>query len=107
MYRSRLPKVTAELAATMDGIADAGARYVAERAKRRVPVLTGRLRDAIHVERQGFAEYAVLAGDRQVFYGHIVEHGGVHQPAQPFLVPALEESRADIVEAAAVALRKL
>lgn len=107
MYRSRLPKVVAELAATMDGIADASARFVAERAKARVPVNTGRLRDAIHVDRDGFAEYAVVAGNSDVFYGHIVEHGGVHTGPRPFLVPALEESRGEIVAAATAAIRKL
>src|SRR3954462_6851228 len=107
MYRSRLPKIIAELAATMDGISEAGALFVAERAKQRVPVETGRLRDAIHVEKDGFASHAVVAGNGQAFYGHIVEHGSVKMPPHPFLIPALEESRAEIEAAAAAALRKL
>jgi HK97 gp10 family phage protein len=107
MYRSRLPKIAAELVATMDGIAEGGAMFVSERAKQRVPVDTGKLRDAIHVERDEFASYAVVAGNSKAFYGHIVEHGSVHTPPHPFLVPALEESRADIEAAAAAALRKL
>jgi hypothetical protein len=81
-----------------------------------------RLADAIHVEVALEGTY-VVAGDRNVFYGHLVEHGAVgprqthdrpgHRghpsgtmPARPFLIPALEESREAIVEAAAAAVRK-
>lgn len=92
---------------TLDGVAEAGAEMVASRAKDRVPVKTGKLRDAIHVEREGAGEYAVIAGDTEVFYGHIVEHGGAHTPARPFLTPAAEETRDEYRAAAKAALKRL
>ena len=106
-YTSRIPKITAELAARVDAAVAAGAELVENRAKDRVPVLTGRLRDAIHTERRGVAEVEVVAGGRDVFYGHIIEHGGAHTPARPFMVPAAEESRDEVSELIAAVLRKL
>jgi HK97 gp10 family phage protein len=91
----------------MDVAARAGAELVEQRAKGRVSVASGKLRDAIHVEREGLGEYAVVAGNKAVFYGHIVEHGGAHSPAHPFLIPAGEESRGDVAKIAAGLLRSL
>jgi HK97 gp10 family phage protein len=74
---------------------NAGAETVAESAKSRVPVDTGRLQEAIHIEEvPGGAE--VVAGNRVAWYGMLVEHGTVNQPPRPFLVPALEENRVAI-----------
>ena len=106
MYRSRLPQITARLAAEMRAAEEAAAELVAERARQRVPVNTGRLRDAIHVEHDDDGA-TVVAGDTEAFYGHIVEHGGVRQAAHPFLVPALEESRDEALALAAAMLRSL
>ena len=97
MYKSRLPKVAAELALRADLSAKASAELVAAKAKDRVPVETGRLRDAIHVaEGDTPGEQYVVAGDSTAFYGHIVEHGSVNAPPHPFLIPAAEESRTEI-----------
>ena len=96
MLRSRFPQIAGELAARLDGATRAAAEIVERQAKSRVPVNTGRLRDAIHVEREGVGEYVVVAGDTEVFYAHIVEHGGAHTAARPFMVPAAEESKAEI-----------
>lgn len=106
-YKSRIPRITAELAGKINAVLEEGAHLIEHRAKDRVPVDTGRLRDAIHVEREGPATMAVIAGNKEAFYGHIVEHGGVRQPAQPFLMPATEESRAEIVASAIAVLKSL
>ena len=106
-YTSKLPRIAASLVPKLDAAAASAAEIVAGRARDRVPVNTGRLRDAIHVERDGVSTYAVVAGDTEAFYGHIVEHGSVHTPAHPFLVPALEESRKEALAIAAAALRAL
>jgi HK97 gp10 family phage protein len=109
MYKSRLPRIAAELRPQVDEAIATAAVIVRDYAKARVPVETGRLHDAIHVERTGSGDYAVVAGDRKtnVFYGHIVEHGGVHHAAQPFLVPALEDSRKEILKLVAESLDAL
>lgn len=107
MFRSRIPKITAEMAPILDEALQSAAETVAENARQRVPVDTGDLRDAIHVERTGFGEFAVIAGNDNAFYGHIVEHGGTRTPAHPFLVPALEETAPAAVAKLAAALRAL
>jgi HK97 gp10 family phage protein len=94
--KNRISEIAAELPPKIDvGIAK-GAVLVMQYAKMRAPVRTGRLRNAIHVEREGFAEHAVVAGDRDAFYGHIVEHGGAHSGAHPFLIPAVESARKEV-----------
>jgi HK97 gp10 family phage protein len=105
--RSRLPQIAAQLQARIDTAVRAGAEAVSAQAKQRVPVESGALRDAIHVERGGVGEYTVVAGDREAFYGHLVEFGTVHTPPRPFLVPAAEASRDEITAAARTALRGL
>lgn len=107
MHKSRLPEIAAELDSRIDRILLSVASAVELRAKARVPVETGRLQRAIHVERTGQHEYMVIAGDHDAFYGHIVEHGGRNHSAHPFLVPALEESRSTVNDLARVMLRDL
>jgi HK97 gp10 family phage protein len=107
MFKSRLPMIAAELLPRLGGAASAGAELIAQAARERVPVDTGRLRDAIHVEADGPGEFAVIAGNNEVFYGHIVEHGGAHTAARPFMIPALEASRGEITKIAKEALRSL
>lgn len=105
--KSRLPAVANALKPRVDHAVKATAERVAADAKDRAPVNTGALRDAIHVQRTGDSEYAVIAGDNDVFYGHMVEHGTSHTAPRPFLIPALEAARSEIVQAARAAVRSL
>jgi HK97 gp10 family phage protein len=106
MYRSRLPRLSVELHLVVDEAVKTGAEMIAQGARDRVPVRSGKLRDAIHTEDGDGGTY-VIAGNGNVFYGHIVEHGGAHNPPRPFLVPALEEDRSSVIALAAAALRSL
>lgn len=106
-YKSRLPGIIAELEVKMDLVARGAAELIEQGAKSRVPVATGKLRDRIHTEHEGPGEYAVIAGDDEVFYGHIVEHGGVHSPGRPFMTPAAEIARAAAPKLGAQILRGL
>lgn len=105
-YKSRIPMIARELLPRLDAAAVAAAELIEQAAKERVPVDTGRLRDAIHVEHEDDG-VAVIAGNNEVFYGHIVEHGSVHSAAHPFMIPALEQSRPLIAKLAKEALRIL
>lgn len=113
--QSRLPEIIAEMEVTLPVALRAGAEAIAEDAKGRVPVRTGALRDAIHVEHlpaRGDLPEAeqVIAGDGgDVFYGHIVEHGSAanNVPPHPFLIPAFEAQAAGIELLLAEALRRL
>ena len=85
---------------------------IAEDARSRVPVETGRLRDSIKVieyNEPGRFGYRIVADAEAdpvrgrsdgTPYAHMVEFGSVHnQPARPFLVPALEEGSRDTIDA--------
>lgn len=107
--RSRLPEIAAELRPKVSQAVSKGADLVVEGARERVPVGPEKphLRDAIHKERIGPAEYAVVAGDKEVFWGHLVEHGTVHSAPHPFLVPAAEALSGAIEALVAESLRGL
>jgi HK97 gp10 family phage protein len=106
MLKSRLPMIAASLTPRARLTAKAAAELIEHRAKDRVPVRTGRLRDAIHTEPIDDGT-AVVAGTTEVFYGHMVEHGTAHTSAHPFLIPALEESRPEIPNLGSVAFKDL
>ena len=82
-------------------------------AKRRAPVLTGTLRRSIHMEDQG--SHAVTVGT-DVPYARRLEFGFVgtdsrgrtyHQSARPYLRPALDENKPEMVREFSDALRDL
>ena len=60
-----------------------------------------------HTERTGTGEVSVIAGDSDVFYGHLVEFGTTHTPARPFLIPAAEANREEVVASVRAALKGL
>lgn len=96
-YTSRIPTVMTLLEARLEAVAEKAADEVVAEAQRRVPYKSGNLHDAIHKEAGPLpGEYVVLAGDSEVFYGHLVEHGTVKTGAQPFLIPAAEDVKDNI-----------
>jgi HK97 gp10 family phage protein len=105
-YKSRIPQIALTLDARITAALRAGAEAVEQDARSRVPVASGRLRDAIHTEVEGDDVY-VIAGDDDVFYGHLIEHGTSRVPARPFLVPALEAKRESILGSVNAVLRTL
>lgn len=108
ILRSRLPAIIATIPVGVDGATEESAELIVDRAKARVSVGTGGLRDAIHVEREGVAEYEVVAGDEgDVFYGHMVEHGTRHSAPRPFLIPAAEETKNEAVMLVTIVLKGL
>jgi HK97 gp10 family phage protein len=105
--KSRLPMITAQLRPRVSAAVKEAAETIAVGAKERVHVDSGDLRDSIHVERTGAAEYSVIAGDENVFYGHLEEFGTSHSPPHPFLVPAAEAGRSVAAGLVTAALRGL
>jgi HK97 gp10 family phage protein len=107
-YKSRIPGLAAELTARVNALEQEVADRVVAGAKERVPVLSGRLRDAIHTEPEDSGSgIFVVAGNNGVFYGNIVEHGGAHSPPHPFLIPAAEQVKAEVESFGRSALRGL
>jgi HK97 gp10 family phage protein len=108
MLKTRLPEIAALLPADVHEAVVEGAEIVADDARQRVPYVTGRLQKAIHLEEGDFPwEVYVVAGDRDAFYGAMVEHGGaVNRAPHPFMVPALEQNRARIQRLVGDAIEK-
>lgn len=104
---SRFPQISRELRPRVAAATKLGAEAIAQEAKNRVPVRNGTLRDAIHVEFKGDADWAVVAGNSKAFYGHMVEHGTTRAPAHPFLIPAFEARRVAVQAAIRTALQRL
>ena len=108
--KSRLPQIIPEMAAKVSATVKWGAEMIAEDASALAPDATPYgegLVSAIHVERAGAAEYAVVAGDEDVFWGHFQEFGTTKQAPQPFLIPAAEGRIGDIEAAVTAVLRGL
>lgn len=84
---NRLPKLNSQLRERALKIIQDGAQQTADMAKSLAPVDTGFLRGSIHVETQdsGHAQVVVEAS-----YGQFVEYGTVKMAAQPYLTPAVE-----------------
>lgn len=107
--KSRLPFIAVELPAKVDAAVGLAAEAIAESAKAKVALGDDphHIRDDIHVERVGVAEYSVIAGKEETFYGHILEHGSSKMAPRPFLVPALEENEDTAVHLVQAALDSL
>lgn len=104
---SRLSEIAASLPKRVDRAVKEAAEEVANQARLRAPVRSGALKAAINVQREGRGRYSVVAGDGDVFYGHLVEYGTSHSAAQPFLIPALEVSKPRVDFLIAESLRDL
>jgi len=86
----------------MDRLEKAG-EVVADRARQNVPVQTGTLKDSIRVTRlkgDPKLNIRVYAGNRKkggAFYAHMVEYGTVKMRARPYLRPALNAAKGQIM----------
>lgn len=109
--KTRLDGIALALQPAVSTATKAGAEIVGETAVANLVagghVVNDDLGQAVHVENVGPGEYSVLAGDEDVFYGHMLEHGTTHSPPYPFLVPALETEEDTILALVGGALRGL
>jgi HK97 gp10 family phage protein len=107
---NRIPEFAAALDALVAAAVAETAEKVATDAKARVAVRNGDLKEAIHTEATDEGVLVVAGGrtsnDRDVFYGHMVEHGTTHSGAEPFLVPALEQNLPVLTAALDEAIKK-
>jgi hypothetical protein len=114
VLRNRIPEIMATLQPRTEEGLKVAAEAVAERAREKAPVLTGRLRDSIHVEEvdNGYSVVADAEDDQGRPYAVYVEYGGHTGPGaigapHAFMTPAMEESRDLVPEYVNLALRSL
>jgi len=106
--RNRIPQIAAQLNPRVDAAIAAASESIADLARERVPVLSGDLAASIHVEESNQSSgYYVVAGDESADYASYVEFGTSDTPAQPFLIPAAEQGRAEVEQIVTAALQGL
>jgi len=108
---SRIPEIIAELQPRVLEAIHHGADNIAQKAAAKA-VSQGL--EQTHEMVQGLqspeavrAEGPMSVGVYAAWYAHFAEFGTVHEPARPFLVPAVEEGMAGVVADVETSLRKL
>jgi len=95
-------KLTKALAEALEEVSE----KIRDDAKGFVPVDTGSLRKSIRVERKGSLEVSIIAGGggvinprtgREVNYAGYVEFGTSRMSPQPYMQPALEKNRDEVL----------
>ena len=81
----------------LDAAVDSGAKLVWDTAVTLVPVRTGNLKSTIQIVKDAPLQYRVTAGGPQAPYAAFVEFGTSRASARPFMRPALEARRAEIM----------
>lgn len=105
IIENKIPFLVARVDATSRAAVMKVARGIKASARRIVPVLTGDLRDSIEATSVGYGREAeVTVG---MYYGGYVEHGTRFMAAQPFLGPAVEEHREELLPEIAIAFEEL
>jgi|GEM_PF-2225518 len=86
---------------------EAAAKTLVEQAKANAPVgETGRLRDSISYEMEGGGETLVARVGSDVDYAAAVELGSRNAAAQPFLLPAFEAKKEELVRIVGEAVKE-
>jgi HK97 gp10 family phage protein len=112
-YTSRIPQIAAALPSVIDAALRQGAELIADDAETRLAPhkLSGELEREIHVDDKQRDGIYVVAGDPSdpsfAFYGHMLEFGTSHSAPRPFLVPAFEANRDNVVSLATAAVKGL
>lgn len=105
---NRIPEFIAKLEGELRAVELAAAERIRDGAKNRVPVdpnAETHLKDAIHVDPDEEGVW-VVAGNKEHWFGHMVEHGTTHSGPEPFLIPAVEENTESFVSEAREVLRR-
>lgn len=96
----------------------AGAKVIQRYARQYAPYLSGRLEKAIVIKRsfrsRTRVNFAIGVNKKASYYGKSLELGGTyrikngvrHQPAMPFLRPAIRNHRREIIDTVSLDLRR-
>lgn len=107
--RAKLDALAVLSVKALKGVLTKSVLVVEARAKRNVPVITGRLRSSITNEVKQNADGKGFTGKdgTNVDYAPHVEFGTSKSRAKPYLIPALKDSQRDIVNFIKSAFRTL
>jgi len=103
----KLSNLDVKLSRALDEALEEIAEKIRDDAKSLVPVDTCALRKSIRIEKKGKLQVSVVAGDggiinprtgREVNYAGYVEFGTSRMSPQPYMQPALEKNREEILK---------
>ena len=103
----KLSNLDEKLSRALEEALEEIAEKIRDDAKSFAPVDTGSLRKSIRVEREGELQFSVVAGGggvinprtgREVDYAGYVEFGTSRMSPQPYMQPALEKNRDEILK---------
>ena len=107
-YAQRLEAAADDISLAARGITNTYAEAIVQEARRRVHVITGRLRGSIHITRtssSGALAIADVAADAP--YAGYEEFGTVHRPPHPYMRPAVDKYRKPYRDAIAEVARSM
>lgn len=90
-FQASLKKLEARIIANIERALKASANDMAKKAKERVPVKTGSLKNSISVKK-GKEDLSFLV-QAEAPHARFVEFGSFKTPARPFMVPTFEEGK--------------
>jgi len=102
----KLSNLDVKLSKALDEALNEIAEKIRDDAKSLVPVDTGALRKSIRIEKKGELQVSVVAGDggvinprtgREVDYAGYVEFGTSRMNPKPYMQPALEKNRDELL----------
>ena len=102
----KLSRLDEKLKQALEEALEEIAEKIRDDAKDLAPVDTGSLRESIRVEKEGDLQVSVIAGGggvinprtgREVDYAGYVEFGTSRMSPQPYMQPALEKNRDEIL----------
>jgi len=102
----KLSNLDVKLSKALDEALNEIAEKIRDDAKSFVPVDTGALRKSIRIEKKGKLQVSIVAGGggvinprtgREVDYAGYVEFGTSRMNPQPYMQPALEKNRDEIL----------
>ena len=102
----KLSNLDVKLSRALDEALEEIAEKIRDDAKSLVPVDTGALKKSIRIEKKGKLQVSIVAGGggvinprtgREVDYAGFVEFGTSHMSPQPYMQPALEKNRDELL----------
>lgn len=98
---NNMDQVKAKIRSAEVALVNKMATTAVENIKMLAPVLTGAMRDSVHVEEAATLEKPealVVCGDTIVDYAPYVEFGTHRMAAQPFFIPGIEQTKQNFSE---------
>lgn len=109
--KSRLPEIAGALPLRVGAAIHSGTEQIASDAAARVEEQglhrTGELHDSIQAREGNAKTFGHVYGIWMAWYGIFAEFGTTYEPARPFLIPAAEAGKDNLVEEVRTVLEEL